>query len=158
MAVLVNGDRGLVAVCDRPDDVFRAKRRIATEKHTCAGGLEGDRVDDRYIPLVELDADIPFHEGKGILLADREDYVVAGQDDPVEFGRLQPAVLVFVPLDYRKLHAGQLALFDNHPQRRMVQQQFDLLFLGIFELPVGRLEQVSRLTRGNHDPFTAQPQ
>ena len=115
MAVLVNGDRGLVAVCDRPDDVFRTKRRIATEKHACAGGLEGDRVDDRYIPLVELDADIPFHEGKGILLADREDYIVAGQDDPVEFGRLQPAVLIFVPLDYRKLHTGQLAVFDNHP-------------------------------------------
>ena len=74
---LVDRDRGVVAVRDRPDDVLRAERRVAAEEHLRIGRLERLRIDHRHVPLVELDADVALDPGEGVLLADRDQHVVA---------------------------------------------------------------------------------
>ena len=77
LAVVVDRDGGLVPVLHRPDDVLRAPRGVAAEEHAGAGGLEGGLVDDRHVPLAELDADVALDPGKGVFLADGQDDVVA---------------------------------------------------------------------------------
>ncbi len=41
------------------------------------GRLEGDGVDHRHAPFVEVDADVALDPGEGVLLADRHQHVVA---------------------------------------------------------------------------------
>ena len=79
LAVAVNGDRGLVAVLHSPDDVLRAESGITAEKHAGARRLEGALVDDRNVPLVELDAQVALDPREGILLADRQNDIVGRQ-------------------------------------------------------------------------------
>src|SRR5207302_11043576 len=80
LAVAVDRDRGLVAVLDRPDDVLRSEGGIAAEVDAGARRLESGRIDDRHVPFVELDAEIALDPREGVLLADREDHVVRGQE------------------------------------------------------------------------------
>ena len=80
LAVAVDGDGGLVAVLHGPDDVLRAEGGVAAEEHPRARGLEGDLVDHRHVPLVELDAEIALDPREGVLLADGEDDVVGRQE------------------------------------------------------------------------------
>ena len=81
LAVVVNRDRRLVAVLDRPDDVRRAERRVAAEEHARPRRHERRLVDHRHVPLVELEADVALDPRERVLLADREDHRVARQDD-----------------------------------------------------------------------------
>ena len=69
-----------MAVLDRPDDVLRSERRVAAEEHARPRRLEGRLVDHRHVPLVELDAEVALDPREGVLLADREDHVVAGEE------------------------------------------------------------------------------
>ena len=77
VAELVDRDRGLVAVRDGPDDVLRAERGVAAEEDVRQGRLHGRRVDNGHAPAVELDADVALDPGKGVLLPDRDQHVVA---------------------------------------------------------------------------------
>src|SRR5688572_8435925 len=74
---LVDGDRGVVTVRDRPDDVLRAERRVAAEEDVRNGRLERDLVEHRQSPLVELDARVALDPGEGVLLANGDQDVVA---------------------------------------------------------------------------------
>src|ERR1019366_9115939 len=76
LAVVVNGDRGLMGVFDGPDDIFRSPGGIAPEEDPGAGGFEGDLIDFRHVVAVELNAEIALDPGEGIVLADRENHVV----------------------------------------------------------------------------------
>ena len=69
-----------------------------------------------------------------VFLADLKDDVVAGNDDGVDdLGALLAVALE--PAQHVELHAGQLAVLDDEALRRMVFDDVDLLFLGVFELP-----------------------
>ena len=74
---LVDRQRGVMAVRDRPDDVLRAERGVAAEEHLRIGRAEGLRIDLGHVPLVELDAAVALDPGEGVLLADRDQHVVA---------------------------------------------------------------------------------
>src|SRR5438094_2830537 len=114
LAVTVDRDRGLVAVLDRPDDVLRAEGGIAAEVDAGARRLEGARIDDRHVPFVELDAEIALDPREGVLLADREDHVVRGQellsDDALGGDAPAGVELVFHPLE---AHPGEAAVLDD---------------------------------------------
>src|SRR5690606_11590836 len=58
LAMEMHRDRGLMAVLDGPDDVLRPEHRVASEEDAGQRRLERDGVDDRDVPLVELDAEI----------------------------------------------------------------------------------------------------
>src|SRR5436309_122117 len=74
---LVDRDRGVVPMGHGPDNVLRPERRVAAEEDLGLSGLHGDLVHHRHAVLVELDAAVPFDPGKGVLLPDRDQDVVA---------------------------------------------------------------------------------
>ena len=92
---LVDGDRGLVPVGHGPDDVLGAEGRIASEEDVRQGGLEGLQVDDRHAPAIEVEAEVALDPGEGVLLADGDQDVVAGDELVRLAGRqeLAPALL-----------------------------------------------------------------
>src|SRR5207248_2664371 len=155
LAVTVDRDRGLVAVLDRPDDVLRAEGGIAAEVDAGARRLEGARIDDRHVPFVELDAEIALDPREGVLLADREDHVVRGQellsDDALGGDAPAGVELVFHPLE---AHPGEAAVLDDELAWQAVDDDLDALLLRVLELPVGGLEEAAGLAR--HD-FDASP-
>src|SRR5256885_16781412 len=80
LAVLMDGNRRLVAVLHRPDDVGWSPRRVAAEEHARAGGFVRDLVDHRHVVLVEPDADVALDPGEGVVLPDGENDLVAWND------------------------------------------------------------------------------
>src|SRR6185312_12033030 len=81
------------------------------------GGFEGHLVDCGHVPFVELDAEVAFDPGKGVVLADGEDHIVARKDDGVEnFGVLR----FCVPFEALEFHAGELAVFDYEAKNSKV--------------------------------------
>src|SRR5438128_11730709 len=103
-----------MAVLDRPDDVLRSEGGIAAEEHAGARGLKSHLVDDRHVPFVELDAEIALDPREGVLLADREDHVVRGQellsDDALGGDAPAGVELVLHPLE---AHPGEAAVLDD---------------------------------------------
>src|SRR6185437_7069111 len=83
-ALPVDRQRGLVALLDRPDDVLGALRSIAAEEHARQRGLKGLGIDLGLIPTIEAQAHIALDPGERILLADRQNHIVAGNDDFAE--------------------------------------------------------------------------
>src|SRR5690606_30651255 len=102
-------DRGLMAVLDGPDDVLRPERRVASEEDAGQRRLERDGVDDRDVPLVELDAEIALDPRERILLADREHDVVARDQNVVDDAAVDDAAsLVDVVLEPVEAHPDEL--------------------------------------------------
>ncbi len=83
-----------MAVRDRPDDVLRPERRVSAEEHAGARGRHRRLVDDRHPPLVEFDPEVALDPRKRVLLADRDQHIVAGEMDVGLAGRheLAPAL------------------------------------------------------------------
>src|SRR6185369_10927601 len=77
---LVDRHRGVVAVGDGPDDVLRAEGGIAAEEDARHARLERSLVENRQAPLVELDARVLLDPREGVLLADRDEDVVAFEE------------------------------------------------------------------------------
>src|SRR5688572_33491072 len=103
------GNRRLVSVFDRPDDVFRSPRRVAAKEDTGPGRHERFLVDDRHVPLVELEACVAFDPRKTVFLTDGEDHVITGQDHRVDdFALLLAAFLI--PAQSLELHPRQTAI------------------------------------------------
>ena len=71
-------------------------------------------VDDRHAPLVELDADVALDPRERVLLADRDQHVVALEVLVGLAGghELAPALRVVVGFDLLEHHAGELAVLD----------------------------------------------
>ena len=82
LAVVVDRDRRLMPVLDRPDDVGRTERRVAAEEHAGTRRHERRLVDDRHVPLlVELEPDVALDPRERVVLADRQHHRIAGDDD-----------------------------------------------------------------------------
>ena len=113
LAELVNRDRGLVAVLDRPDDVGRTECRVAAKEHAGTRRHEGGLVDHRHVPLlVELQAHVALDPGERVLLADGEHHRVARQRHAA--GRLLDELAVHLLRgELVELHAGELAVLDD---------------------------------------------
>ena len=79
-AMLVDRDRGLMAVLDGPDDVLRAERRVAAEEHAGPRRLKRLAIDDGHVVAIELDAEVALDPRERVLLTDREHDVVARQE------------------------------------------------------------------------------
>ena len=77
VAELVDRNRRAVAVRHGPNDVLRAKRGITPEKDLWNGRLKGLFIDDRHVPSIEFETNIPLDPGKGVLLSDRDQDIVA---------------------------------------------------------------------------------
>ena len=110
-AILVDRDRGVVAVRHRPDDVLRTERGVAAEEHARTRRRHRHLVDDRHAPLVELDADVALDPRERVFLADRHQHVVAREVN-LRLARrheLPPALRVALRRDLLERDAGQLA-------------------------------------------------
>src|SRR5213594_421321 len=74
---LVYGNGRIVPVSDGPDNVLGAECRVAAEEHLRLRRLHRDLVHDRHAVRVELDSGVALDPGKGVLLPDRDQDVVA---------------------------------------------------------------------------------
>ncbi len=104
-----------MAVGDRPDDVLRAEGGVAAEIDPGVGGAHGLGIDLGHVPLVELDADVALDPGERVLLADRDEHVVARDMLVGLAGRLEAAAALGVELslDLLEHHAGEAAVLDG---------------------------------------------
>ena len=159
LAILMDGDRGLVAVLHRPDDVLGAEGCVTAEKHARTRALVRHRIDLRDLPLVELDAEVALDPGEGVLLADREDHVVGWQE---LLGRDalggDAATRIHLVLHDIEQHALELSALDHEGFGRAVDDDLDALGFGVFEFPLGRLEELPRLACHHLHALGAQAQ
>src|SRR4051812_42865216 len=117
-----------------------------------------ERIDFGHAPFVELDAEIRFDPRKRVLLADRQNDVVAGKESFAydAFGKYFYAVHgVFHLLEH---HADELTVLDDERFGRMIDDDRDVLFFGVVELPFRRLEKAARFARHHFHVFAAEPQ
>jgi hypothetical protein len=158
LAVLVDGNGSLVTLFDGPDDVLRTKRGIAAEKHPGVCGVESQLVDDRHAPLVEVDAKIALDPGKCVFLTDGEHDVVGRHElfaGDLLGGDPPPGIqLVFHDVEQ---HALELATFADEGLGRTVDDDLDVLFLGVLEFPGRSLEELARLAGDDPDALRAKP-
>src|SRR5215831_9698104 len=159
VAVAMDRDRRLVAVLDRPDDVFRPERSITAEEHLRVRGLEGHLVDYRHVPLVEPDAEVALNPGEGVLLADREDHIVRRKELLARDALGADAALrIELVLHLVELHADEATVLDDERPGRAIDDDLDALLLGVLELPLGGLEEAARLARHDLDALGAEPE
>src|SRR5579871_1311575 len=157
-AELVDRDRSLMAMLDRPDDVLRAEGRIAAEEHLRARRLKGDRIDLRQVEAIELDADVALDPGEGILLSDCENDIVARIEllahDPRRFD-LPVLERIFEMLEH---HALERTALDHEAPGGTIDDDLDVLLLSVLELPIGGFEELARLSSHHLHVPRAEPQ
>ena len=112
----------------------------------------------RHTPFVEFDADVLFDPGKGILLPDGENHVIAGEEHVAEGARGLDVAGLDIVFQFLEHHAGQPAAFRNEVLGRVIDDDFDVFPLGILEFPLGRLEELARFARHDFHVFRAEPQ
>jgi len=77
-APLVDRERGLVA-CATAQMMFFGPKAASPREHLGVRRGHGLGVDLGHVPFgIELDADVALDPGEGVLLADRDEHVVAG--------------------------------------------------------------------------------
>ena len=131
VTILVNGDCGLVSVFDSPDDVLWPERRIAAEKDALTRAHHRCLIDFRAIPLVEFDADIAFDPRECIVLTDREDDIVTGNDDLARgCAAVYASLLVDLVFHEIELHADELAVLVDEFSWRMIDNDLDVFLFG----------------------------
>src|SRR5262245_468755 len=150
VAQLVDRDRRVVAVRDRPDDVLGAERRVTAEEHVRQGGLHGGLVHHRHAAIVELDAGVALDPGEGVFLSHRDQHVVALEHLVGLAGghQVAPAFVVVLGLDLLERHPGQLAVGVQERSRDEVVEDGNALVLGVFLLPGRRFHL---FVTGAHD-------
>ncbi len=84
LAIIVDGDGGLMAVLGRPDDVLGPPGGVAAEEDAVARALHGVFVHHGHVPFVEFDADVALNPGERVFLADGENHVVGGEENGVD--------------------------------------------------------------------------
>src|SRR5512133_1439090 len=130
LAVIVNRDRRLMAVLYGPDDVLRSPRRVAAEEDAWVVALHGRLVDNRHSVGVEVDADVALDPRKGVLLTDRENDVVARDDDRLDHFTLLPAALL-IPAQLLELETYQPAILQHEPLWRVVLYNLHAFFFRV---------------------------
>src|SRR5499426_3744304 len=126
---------------DRPDDVLGPEGGVAAEEHLRVGRAHGLGVDLRHVPLVELDPDVALDPGESVLLADRDQHVVAGEM-LVRLARaheLAATLVVAHRLHLLELDAGEAAVVVGEFLGHEVVEDRDALVHGVLLLPGGRL-------------------
>ncbi len=121
----------------RGDDVLRPEGRVATEEHMRQRDCGAWRIDHRQTRCVKLDADIALDPGKGVLLADRHQHLVALDEDIGRTGGLQgaPALRVVHRLDELEGHAADRPVDVNDGLGHMAGQDRDAFVLRVFLFP-----------------------
>ena len=107
-------------------------------------------IDLGHVPLVEFDAAVALDPGKGVLLADRHQHIVAG-NGLVRFARghqRAPALGVVLGLHLLEGDAGELAVVVGEGDRHHEIEDRNILVDGVFLLPGRRLHL---LEAGTHD-------
>src|SRR5277367_6645324 len=136
-----------MTVFHRPNDVLGTECRVAAEKYFRPRRLVGDRVDLGHIPFIQFDADSILDPRESVLLADGEYHIVAGNEYIAQRARGLDVAILDVVFQLFEHHARQLATLDHKGFRRMIDDYFDALALGILQLPFGGLEELARLSR-----------
>src|ERR1700712_3015335 len=155
---LVDRQRGVVAVRDRPDDVLRAERRVAAEEHFRIGRGESGLIDLRHVPLVELDAAVALDPGEGVFLAHRDQHVVAF-DGLVRLARghqVAAALGVEFGLHLLESDAGELAVIVREGDRHHVVEDRNVFVEGVFLFPGRRLHFLEAGTDDYLDLFATE--
>src|SRR5690606_38174706 len=148
LAVEVDGNGCLVAMRNGPDDVFRSPGRVAAKEYTRPGRHHGHPVDLGHVPLAELDPDVPLNPGEGVLLPDRHQHVVAGNDDFLAGGdQLAPTVSVLGSHDLEP-YACEPAILDDELFGIMIVEDWNALALCVLDLPFRRLHILARRADG----------
>ena len=132
---------------------FGPERGVASEEDLGKRGLQRRRIEHGHVPLVELDAEIALDPREGVLLADGEDHIVAGEEDGFESLRFPG---LHVPLEALEVHADKLAVLEDETFWRVIDDDLDAFFLGVFELPRGGFEEIARAARHHLDVFAAE--
>src|SRR5471032_1126782 len=125
-----------MSLFDRPDDVLGPERGVAAEKDSRPRRLKSFGIDERHVPLVKLDAQITLDPRKCIFLADRENHIVRRlellTDDAL--GR-DASVRVDLIFHFVEQHPGEPAVVDDEGFGYAIDDDLDVLFLGILKLP-----------------------
>src|ERR1700722_20452024 len=66
-----------MTVGDGPEEVLRSEGRVAAEKHLWIARRNRLGINLRHVPFVELDAALALDPWKRILLADRDQHIIA---------------------------------------------------------------------------------
>src|SRR5262249_11504160 len=147
---------GLVSMLYGPDDVLRSPRRVAAEEDTRLGRHHRGAVHHWHPVLVEVEPDVALDPRERVLLADRENDVIAGHDDRLDDFTLLLAVFLG-PAENLHLHADQLSILDHETLWRVILDDVHALFLGVLELPRRRLEVLASAACDDLDVRSAEP-
>ncbi len=133
----VDGHRGLVTMRDGPDDVLRTEGGVTAEEDVWNGRLMRPRLQLRQTPAVELQADVALDPGKGVLLPDGDEDVVAGDVDVRLAGRheLAAALLVLLRRNLFEGHAGQATCLMGEGLRHQIVENRDALMHRVLLFP-----------------------
>src|SRR5271169_3414241 len=159
VAQFVDRNRGIVAVRDRPDDVFGTKGGVAAKEHLGQRRLHRLWIDFGHVPAVEFNADVALDPRKRVLLADRDQHVVARDVDVGLAGRDQVAVAagVVFRLDLFKQNPGQVAAVVGELFRYQPVEDRDAFMRRVLFFPGRSLHFVKAAAHDNGDLLSAEP-
>ena len=137
--------------CATAQMMFFGPNAASPPKNTLRMGRgHGRGIDLGHVPFVELDADVALDPGEGVLLADRDQHVVAGEMLIGLAGRHQLAAALGVVFGLHLLehHAGEPAVLVGELLRDEEIEDRNVLVHGVLLLPGRRLHL---LEAGAHD-------
>ena len=153
----------------KKDILTHAKKRmlnqpeclVAAEEHAGKARGEGDGIDRRMPVAIELHPEILFDPRKGVFLADRDQHVVAGDEDVRLAGRdelRRPRSSLLRPSRVSNHHAGQLAgcVISKALGHQPIQDR-DALVDGVLLLPRRGLHFSVAGTHDDLDGLAAKP-
>src|SRR5690606_21846419 len=124
----MHGDSRLVAMRHRSNHILWAKSRISSEEDSRMGRLEGDPVHHGHVPLVKLNAAVPFYPRKRVLLTNGNQYIICLNKD-IRFAgwkKLAFAIFVIHGMYFFKLHPYQSPVFHFEAQGDVVVKNLDV--------------------------------
>src|SRR5262249_21282922 len=129
------------------------------EEHLRMGRSHGPAVDLRHIPFVELNTDVAFDPREGVLLANRDQHIIAGKMRVGLSGRGQAAAAlrVVLGLDLLEDNAGQTAVLVGELLRHQIIENGDVLVHGILFFPGRCLHLLEARAHDNLHIRPAQP-
>jgi hypothetical protein len=158
-AQVIDRERGVVAVSNRPNDVLGAEGGVAAEEDARMARRHRLRIDLGHVPLVKLDADIALDPRKSVLLADCDQHVVASEVliGLAGWNEIATALGVVFGLDLLEHHAGEATVLVGELFRHEEIQDRDVLVHGVLLLPGRRLHLLKAGADDHLDVLAAEP-
>src|SRR3984893_17099517 len=158
VAQFVDRDRGIVAVRHGPDDVLRPEGCIAPKEDIGQGRLHRLGVDLWHAPAVEFDPDVALDPREGVLLADRDQDVVAWDVHVGLAGRDEIAATarIVFGLDLLEQHPGQLAPFTGEFLRHQPVEDRDAFVHRVLFFPCRGLHFLEAAAYDDRDLLAAE--